>query len=102
MKGVIKVEVQYKDQCEQLQLVVAQGNGPSLFGRDWLMKLHLDWTQLCANHVCYSLSLQDILDEHSSVFSSELGTLKDTTVGPYSTATFLQGPNSALFTKREN
>ena len=44
------------------------------------MKLHLDWTQLCANHVCYSLSLQDILDEHSSVFSSELGSLKDTIV----------------------
>ena len=80
MKGVIKVEVQYKDQCEQLQLVVARGNGPSLFGRDWLMKLRLDWTQLCANHVCYPLSQQGILDEHTSVFSSELGTLKDTTV----------------------
>ena len=80
VKGVIKVEVQYKDQCEQLQLVVARGNGPSLFGRDWLMTLRLDWTQLCANHVCYSLSLQGILDEHSSVFSSELGTLKDTTL----------------------
>ena len=106
VKGVIKVEVQYKDQCEQLQLVVARGNGPSLFGRDWLMKLRLDWTQLCANHVCYSLSLQDILDEHSSVFSSEFGTLKDTTVSisldPDSTATFLQGQNSALFNKREN
>ena len=68
VKGVIKVEVQYNDRCEQLQLVVARGNGPSLFGRDWLMKLCLDWIQLCANHVCYSLSLQGILDEHTSVF----------------------------------
>ena len=80
MKGVIKVEVQYKDQCEKLQLVVARGNGPSLYGRDWLMKLCLDWTQLCASQVCYSVSLLDILDEHASVFSSELGTLKNTTV----------------------
>ena len=28
----------------------------------------------------YSISQQGILDEHASVFSSELGTLKDTTV----------------------
>ena len=57
MKGVIKVEVQYKDQSEQLQLVVAQANGPiaRLFGRDWLMKLHLDWIQLCANHSYWNL-----------------------------------------------
>ena len=80
VKGVIEVEVQYVDQQAQLQLVVARGNGPSLFGRDWLMKIRLDWIQLCANHVCYSLSLQGILDVYSSVFSPELGTLKDTSV----------------------
>ena len=56
VKGMIEVEVQYADQQAQLQLVVARGNGPSLFGRDWLRKIHLDWTQLRANHVCYSLS----------------------------------------------
>ena len=77
VKGVIKVEVQHKDQCKQLLLLVAWENGPSLLGSDWLMKLCLDWTQLCANHVCYSLSLQDILDEHASIFSSELGMLKE-------------------------
>ena len=77
VKGMIDVEVQYKDQCEQLQLVVARGNGPSLFGRHWLIKLCLDWTQLCVNHACYFLSLQGIL---TSVFSSELGTIKGTSV----------------------
>ena len=45
-----------------------------------MTKLKLDWTQLCVNHVCYSLSLQGILDKYSSVFDSELGTLKDTAV----------------------
>ena len=80
VKGMIEVEVQYADQQAQLQLVVAQGNGPSLFGWVQLRKIRLDWTQLCANHVCYSLSLQGILEEYSSVFSPELGTLKDTSV----------------------
>ena len=80
IKGVMDVTVQYNEQTEQLQLVMAHGNGPSLLGRDWLMTLKLDWTQLCANHVCSSLSLQGILDEHSSVFDSKLETLNDTTV----------------------
>ena len=39
IKGVMDVTVQYNEQTEQLQLVVARGNGPSLLGRDWLMSL---------------------------------------------------------------
>ena len=49
----------------------------SFLGRDWLSKIHLDWTKLCNNHAYYSLSVQDILAVNSSVFSPELGTLKD-------------------------
>ena len=59
--------------------MVATGQGPSLLGRDWLSKIHLDWIELCNNHACYSLSVQDILDVNSSVFSLELGTLKGVT-----------------------
>ena len=33
IKGVIEVEVKYANQQAQLQLVVARGNGSSLFGR---------------------------------------------------------------------
>ena len=79
IKRTLAVDVQYKDQKARLQLVVATGRGPSLLGRDWLSKIRLNWTELCNNHACYSLSLQDILDGNSSVFSPELGTLKGTT-----------------------
>ena len=80
VKGFIDVTVRYKEQTEHLQLVVAHGKGPSLLGRDWLAKLCLDWTNiLCNNHECYSISLQGILDDFATVFSSELGTLKGTT-----------------------
>ena len=64
VKGVMDVTVQVNEQTKQLPLVVACGNGPSLLGRDWFMTLKLDWTQWYANHVCSSLSLQGILDEH--------------------------------------
>ena len=60
-KGVITVEVQYNGQSESLPLIVANGQGPSLLGRDWLTTIQLDWTQLCCNCVCYSLSLQGII-----------------------------------------
>ena len=79
VKGSTIVTVKYKDQTEQLPLVVANGSGPSLLGRDWLMKICLDWTNLfCVNHACYSLSLQGILDTYTTIFSSELGGLKGT------------------------
>ncbi|MCY3927857.1 MAG: retroviral-like aspartic protease family protein [Acidobacteria bacterium] len=79
VKGALEVGVQYEDQTARLQLAVATGRGPSLLGRDWLSKIRLNWTELCTNHACYSLSLQDILDRNSSVFSPELGTLKGVT-----------------------
>jgi len=80
VKGSTTVTVKYKEQTEQLPLVVTNGSGPSLLGRDWLTKIYLDWINLfCVNHTCYSLSLQGILDTYSTVFSSELGILKGTT-----------------------
>ena len=41
--GRLDVEVTYGDEKEMLLLVVVQGKGPSLFGRDWLARLKLDW-----------------------------------------------------------
>ena len=46
IKGTIEVDVQYKDQEAHLQLVVATGQGPSLLGKDWLLKIRLGWTGL--------------------------------------------------------
>ena len=41
--GEIQVEVVLNNQREQLSLLVAEGNGPSLLGRDWLKRIRLDW-----------------------------------------------------------
>ena len=80
IKGFTTITVKYKEQTEQLPLVVANGSGPCLLGRDWLTKICLDWTNLfCVNHACYSLSLQGILDTYATIFNPELGALKGTT-----------------------
>jgi len=74
VKGQFQVNVGYKDQTKNLTLIVAEGNGPSLMGRNWLSSITLDWTELCVNHCCYSLSLQVVLDQYAQVFQAGLGT----------------------------
>ena len=41
--GSVSVDVCYKEQTAHLPLTVVVGSGPSLFGRDWLLHLTLDW-----------------------------------------------------------
>ena len=41
--GEVKVEVKCGDSRARLPLVVVEGNGPSLFGRNWLQAVKLDW-----------------------------------------------------------
>ena len=46
-------------------LVVVDGAGPNLFGRDWLHKIGLDWRAIC---VVQRRRLVDILEENEEVF----------------------------------
>jgi hypothetical protein len=47
VKRVIRVDVQYQHQhVQDLELLVVQGSGPSLFGRNWLQVLKLDWKRI--------------------------------------------------------
>ena len=72
--GQMEVEVHYGDQIAKLPLVVVSGEGPSLFGRDWMMKIKLNWREIYA--VTSDASLSILLDHHSSLFEPGLGKLK--------------------------
>ena len=74
--GTISANVQFKKQQETLPLLVVEGDGPSLMGRDWLHKIKLDWQELYHTQVSQP-SLQPVLDKHKEVFNDELGTVKD-------------------------
>ena len=41
--GQLQVRVDYSDQEKCLPLLVVAGNGPSLWGRNWLNEIRLDW-----------------------------------------------------------
>ena len=51
-----------------------QGNGPALFGRDWLSKIHLDWHSITF-HTVLSPGLERVLQKYEVVFHEELGTI---------------------------
>ena len=56
-----------------MQLVIVEGSGPTLLGRDWLTQIQLDWKQI---HQVRPTSLQAVLSSYPAVFQEGLGTLK--------------------------
>ena len=71
--GAMNVNVEYSGQTHKLVLLVVKGSGPTLFGRDWMHVIRLDWQQInCAS----SLGLQELLNKHADVFQDGLGTFK--------------------------
>ena len=100
--GSISVDVCYKEQSVHLPLTVVAGGGPSLFGRDWLQHIRLDWKTL--NHVGTSPTLEGLLDRHKALFRDELGTVKGTSaklhVDPQSRPRFYK-PRPVPYAMRE-
>ena len=82
--GSIDVNVIYKNQKKQLPLLVVAGDGPSLFGRNWLQQIKLDWSGLHAVSAVSPKSLwQSVIDRHPDVFRDELGKVQGTTAKFY-------------------
>ena len=79
--GHISVTVEHEDQKETLSLHSVAGSGPSLVGRvvgrDWLLKIRLDWQNLNRLQAAPPTHLQVIIDRHAAVFKDELGLVKD-------------------------
>ena len=71
--GQLRVVVQYGKQQEKLVLIVVAGNGPSLFGRNWLKYLQLDWSTIATVNTVRGKSLQALLKEHPQLLAEGLG-----------------------------
>ena len=73
--GEVTMSVSYQGQpAKSLDLVVVQGNGTTLLGRDWLKYIRLDWKTI--GSVSREASVSALLDTYSDVFSSKLGTIR--------------------------
>ena len=75
--GSTVVKVMHNGQTQALPLVITEGSGPTLLGRNWLGALRLDWRTIF--NIGRDLSLQQVLSQHTEVFREELGKLQGTT-----------------------
>ena len=73
--GAIEVDAMYEGQSAKGELIVVDGEGPSLLGRDLLQRICLNWGEIMHMRV-----VGDILSKYADVFKDELGTLRGTTV----------------------
>ena len=99
--GSITVTVCYDTQVVELPLLVVKGEGPSLYGRNWLSKIKLNWGAI--NQVTSQI-YKKVLNKYPEVFKDELGTLRGTRakihVDPQATPRFFK-PRSVPYTLRD-
>ena len=72
--GEVWLPVVYDQQKRVLSLIVVDGDGPLLLGRNWLKELQLNWHSIFLVNKTEMLS--DILKRHDKVFNKGLGTIK--------------------------
>ena len=72
----MNVEVNYGSQISILTLTVVEGSGPSLFGRDWLGQLCLDWKTIgLAMLSDHNTQIEVLKKKYDQVFSAGLGAM---------------------------
>ena len=72
--GEVWLPVVYDQQKRVLPLIVVDGDGHPLLGRNWLKELRLNWHNIFL--VSKTETLSDILKRHDKVLNKGLGTIK--------------------------
>ncbi|KAL5467316.1 hypothetical protein EMCRGX_G031528 [Ephydatia muelleri] len=76
IKGKISLSVQYDNETLSLDLLVVEGDGPSLMGRDWLSKLKPNLSVFYAGNPGIDKGVEKLLDRYADLFKEELGRVK--------------------------
>ena len=69
--GETTVNVWYKEQEAELDLIIVKGRGPALFGRNWLNHLVFNWKEIL--HMSMDNRVEHLVKKYSKVFSNRLG-----------------------------
>ena len=79
--GEADVAIQYNQETFQDTVVIVEGNGQPLFGRNWLTRVCLDWHGLFSSRssAVYSCSADTVVADFPAVFQEGLGTVEGRT-----------------------
>lgn len=72
--GIAHVKVDYEGQCKDLKLYIVPKGGTSLFGRNWLGEITLNWRAIKAipaPELSTKAKVDSILDKHKLVFNED-------------------------------
>ena len=72
--GCADDNVCYKSQSGTLPILVLEGEGPALFGRNWLKYIRIDWQSM---YQVKEDKLHTTLAHHGKIFREGLGKVKD-------------------------
>lgn len=75
--GFCAVTVEYNGQWRELPISVMKGEGPILFGREWLESIQLNWRLFQLDATDVAPALAEVLNKHANVFSDWLRMLKN-------------------------
>ena len=81
--GTVDVNAEYHGQTARAELVIVDGDGPTLLGRDWLRHFRLDWVKLHKINSQHSSKLEELLSKHANHFEPGLGKIVETTAKLY-------------------
>ena len=75
VQGTLQVDIVCNEQHANASLLVVEGNGPNLFGRDLLHKIKLNWEAI--NSIKSSELYEPLLEKYKALFEDKLGTLQN-------------------------
>ena len=78
VRGEVVLEVGYQGSTYQLPLVILEGRGPLLFGRNWLHQIRLNWQSICT--VSSETGVEAVVDKFPEIFQDDLGCARDVEV----------------------
>ena len=72
--GQTNVRVSHKSEEVELPILVMEGEGPTLLGRNWLLALKIDWTSVYKTLV--TTKEEELIAQYGDLFKQEIGTLE--------------------------
>ena len=60
--------VKHKDRSANIPLLIVTGDGPILFGRNWLRPLGLDFEEILRVNMLRPTTRTDVLKQHEKLF----------------------------------